>query len=112
LNLQSDYVVLGVLYESKWYIQKRKVTYFNSDDLETGKKKYFDNLQEWHFFKEGSTEFNPDFWETYFFSKIQDLTKDPDWDKYGETIWKYEEKENRNYIGIYKIVADELKKEK
>lgn len=104
------YIVKGVKYNDKWYYQKSSVTYFESKNDEDGKQKFFNNLQKWDFFKENSTEFNPNFWETNQFQKIKDLTKDPEWNKYGETIWKTDEKENRDYIGMYEIVADELKK--
>ena len=104
------YTVKGVKYKEKWYYKKTNVTYFEAKDIEDGKQTFFDNLQEWDFFKEDSIDFNPDFWETNQFQKIKDLTKDPDWNKYGGTIWKTEEKENRDYIGMYEIVADELKK--
>lgn len=104
------YVVKGVKYNDKWYYQKANVTYFEAEDIEEGKQTFFNDLQKWDFFKENSTDFNPDFWETNQFQKIKDLTKNPDWNKYGGTIWKTEEKENRDYIGMYEIVADELKK--
>ena len=70
---------------------------------------FLNNLQDWNFFKIDSTTFNPDFWETNLFNKIKDIRKDPEWNKYGKTIWKTEEEENRNYIGLYEIVADQLK---
>lgn len=104
------YIVKGINYKNKWYYQKSSVTYFEAKGVEDGKQKFFNNLQKWDFFKDNSTDLNPDFWETNQFEKIKDLTKDPDWNKYGETIWKTDEKENRDYIGMYEIVADELKK--
>ncbi|MCD4788633.1 MAG: hypothetical protein K8R37_01435 [Bacteroidales bacterium] len=103
------YVVVAINYDSIWYFKKDEVTYFNSDDFETGKMEFFNNLQRWNFFKENTTEFNPDFWESYFFEKIEDLTKDPEWNRYGESIWEKEERMNRPYIGMYKIVADQMR---
>ena len=103
------YIVKGVKYKNKWYYEKSNVTYFEPEDNEEGRLQFFNNLQEWNFFGEGSTRPNPDFWETSLFAKIQDKRKDPDWDKYGTTIWKSEEEENRKYIGMYEIVADQLK---
>lgn len=103
------YIVKGIKYKNKWYYEKAIVTYFEPEDNEEGRLQFFNNLQEWNFFAEGSTAPNPDFWETSLFAKIQDKRKDPDWDKYGETIWKSEEEENRQYIGMYEIVADQLK---
>lgn len=104
------YIVKGVQYKDKWYYQKSNATYFEAKDTEDGKQKFFNSLQKWGFFQENSSDFNPDFWETNQFQKIEDLTKDPEWNLYGETIWKTEEKENRDYIGMYEIVATELKK--
>lgn len=106
------YIVKGVRYEGKWYYEKSEVTYFQPHDDEEGRLEYFNSLQHWGFFKDNSTAFNPDFWETNLFKKVKDLRKDPDWDKYGTTIWKTEEEENRNYIGLYEIVADQLKPKK
>ena len=103
------YIVEGVKYSDKWYYQKANVTYFEATTLEEGRQFYFNNLQQWNFFKVNSTEFNPDFWETNRFDKVKDLTKDPDWDKYGENIWKDEERDNRDFIGMYAIVANKLK---
>src|SRR5690554_4168859 len=124
------HIVLGVQYESKWYIQKSNVTYFNADNFETGKKEYFNNLQKWHFFKEESTEFNPDFWETYFFSKVESsvernkdkieeytnlkeqATNDEDKEIYQDMINDFYEDDlkNQGYFGLYSIVASEMRK--
>ncbi|MEN3322933.1 hypothetical protein VP395_04285 [Mariniflexile soesokkakense] len=106
------YIIKAVKYNDKWYYEKSKVTYFQANSINDGEEQYFNNLQQWNFFKENSTELNPDFWETRLFEKVPDLKKDPDWDKYGESIWKTDEINNRNYIGLYEIVADSLRKEK
>lgn len=105
------YIVKGVKFNNKWYFEKSNVTYFEAENLEEGKQVYFYNLAMWNFFKDDSTEFNPDFWETSLFNKINDLKQDPDWDKYGDTIWKKQEEYNRPYIGYYEIVANQLKKD-
>ena len=106
------YIVKGIQYNGKWYYEKAEVTYFRPSDDAGGKKEHFNNLQDWNFFKDNSTEPNPDFWETYLFKKVPDLKKDPDWKKYGEGMWKYREEENRPYIGLYEIVADKMREEK
>ncbi len=103
------YIIKAVKYNGQWYYEKSNATYFEPEDNEEGRLQFLNNLQEWNFFKDGSTEFNPDFWETNLFAKVKDLRKDPDWDKYGTTIWKTDEEENRNYIGLYEIVANQLK---
>lgn len=105
------YILKGVKHNEKWYYEKSNVTYFEAKNLEEGKQKYFYNLAKWNFFKENSTEFNPDFWETSLFKKVKDLKQEPDWDEYGETIWKTQEINDRPYIGLYEIVANQLKKE-
>jgi hypothetical protein len=105
------YMVKGLKYKDKWYYEKTNVTYFEAKTIEDGQQKFFNNLQKWNFFKENSTEFNPEFWETKLFKKVPDLTKDPDWEKYGESIWKTDEINNRPYIGLYEMVADQLRKE-
>jgi hypothetical protein len=105
------YIVKGVKYNNKWYYEKSDVTYFEAENLESGKQEYFNNLQKWGFFEDNSIKSNLDFWETRLFEKVRDLRKDPDWDKYGETIWKTEEANNRDYVGMYEIVADAMKKE-
>lgn len=102
------YIVKGVKYKDKWYYEKSNVTYFEAKTLNDGQQKFFNNLQKWNFFKENSTEFNPDFWETELFKKVPDLKKDPDWEKYGESIWKTDEINNRPYIGLYDIVANKI----
>lgn len=105
------YIVKGVKHNGKWFYEKSNVTYFEAQNLDEGKQKYFYNLTKWNFFKENSTEFNPDFWETSLFKKVKDLKQEPDWDEYGETIWKTQEINDRPYIGLYEIVANQLKKE-
>lgn len=125
------HIVLGIQYESKWYIQKSNVTYFNADDFETGKKEYFNNLQKWNFFKEESSEFNPDFWETYFFSKVESsvernkdkieeytklkeqVTNDEDKEIYQDMINDFYEDDlkNQGYFELYDIVASEMRKQ-
>lgn len=103
------YIVKAVKYKNKWYYEKSNVTYFEPKDNEGGRLQFLNNLQEWGFFKDNSISFNQDFWETNLFKKVVDLRKDPEWKEYGETIWKTEEEENRNYIGLYEIVAEQLK---
>ena len=102
------YIVKGVKYEDKWYYEKSNVTYFEAKTLNNGQQNFFNNLQKWNFFKENLTEFNPDFWETELFKKVPDLKKDPDWEKYGESMWKTDEINNRPYIGLYDIVANRM----
>ncbi len=105
------YIVKGLKYNDKWYYEKSNVTYFEAKSLNDGQQKFFNNLQQWNFFKENSTEFSLDFWETKLFKKILDLKKDPDWDKYGESIWKTDEINNRPYIGLNEMVADKMRKD-
>ncbi|TCC89189.1 hypothetical protein EZ428_15925 [Pedobacter frigiditerrae] len=105
------YIVKGVKHKDKWYHEKSNVTYFSANSSNEGQQEFFNNLQQWNFFKENSTAFNPDFWETELFEKVPDLRKDPDWEKYGTSMWKTDEINNRPYIGLYKIVANNFKKE-
>jgi hypothetical protein len=125
------YLVLGVKYESNWYIQKSNVTYFNANNLETGKKEFFNNLQKWYFFKEESSAFNPDFWENFFFSKVESsvnknknkieeytkLKEQTNENKYKKTYQDlindfYEEDlKNQGYFDLYDIVASELREQ-
>ena len=105
------YIVKGLKYKDKWYYEKSNVTYFEAKTLIDGQQKFFNNLQQWNFFKENLTEFNPDFWETKLFKKVPDLRQDPDWEEYGESIWKTDEINNRPYIGLYEMVADNMRKE-
>jgi hypothetical protein len=100
-----------VLYNNKWYYEKTNVTYFEANTKGEEQLSFFNNLQHWNFFKNNSTEFNLDFWETELFKKVPDLKKDPDWEKFGESIWKVDEANNRVYIGLYEIVANKLQKE-
>jgi hypothetical protein len=103
------YIVKAVKYQGKWYYEKSNATYFEPQDGEGGRLQYFNSVQDWGFFQGNSSIISEDFWETHLFEKVKDLRKDPDWDKYGKTIWKQEEEENRPYIGMYQIVADRLK---
>ncbi|HET9136027.1 MAG TPA: hypothetical protein VFO76_05265 [Candidatus Kapabacteria bacterium] len=107
------YLVCGVRYDGKWFYQKMDVTYFNPKDSFQGKLEYFNSsLQDHHFFIEHTTDLDPQFWETDLFEKIKDLRKDPQWAQYGTGMWKNEERENRPYIGMYKVVADALRKDR
>lgn len=126
------YIVKGVKHNEKWYYEKSNVTYFEAKTLEEGKQKYFYNLTKWNFFKENSTEFNPDFWESYFFKKVESaviknkseieeikslLAKaktTEDKEIYQDMIDDYYEKDikNNEYFGLYEIVANQLRQEK
>jgi hypothetical protein len=105
------YIVKGVIYNGKWYYAKSEATYFDAANLKEGKLEYLNNLQQWAFFKDDTTEPGPVFWETKLFEKIADKRKDPNWEKYKD-MWATEEKEDRDYIGLYSLVADQLKKER
>ncbi|MDT0646566.1 hypothetical protein RM545_07685 [Zunongwangia sp. F260] len=102
------FIIKGVKFENHWYLDKSNATYFEATNMDSAKKQYFNNLQNWNFFKENSTTFNKDFWNTKLFEKVPDLKKDPEWDEYGDNIWKTEEINNRDYIGLYEIVADNM----
>ena len=106
------FIIRGVKYNNKWYYEKSNATYFEASSLEEGRKIYFNNLQKWNFFIENSTMASPNFWETALFEKVRDLKQDPDWEKYGESIWKTEEANNRDYVGLYKIVANTIRGKK
>ncbi len=104
------YIVDGVQYHNKWYYEKNNVTYFEPKDTLQGKLEFFySTLSRNEFFKKHTTELNPDFWRTHIFDTIPDRRKDPSWEKYKEGMWKVEEVENRPYIGMWRLVATELK---
>jgi len=104
------YIVKGVKYNSKWYYEKSEVTYFNADNITEGKIEYLNNLQGWNFFKSYTAQPDTNFWNGKLFTKIQDKRKDPNWEK-NKDIWESEEREDRDYIGLYEIVADKMKAE-
>ena len=103
------FVIAGLQYQGKWYYEKLYPTYLKASSLKEGQQKYFNSLQGWNFFQENSTVMNPDFWETALFAKVKDLRLDPEWDKYGDSIWQTKEANNRKYIGLYEIVAKRFK---
>jgi hypothetical protein len=103
------FIILGVMHGGEWYIEKSNVTYFNARSLEEGRKDYFNSLQDWNFFATNSAVPSSEFWETGLFEKVRDLKQDPKWDKYGATIWRSDEANNRPYIGLYKVVANAIR---
>lgn len=105
------YIVTGIKYNNKWYYSKSRVTYFNSKNAEEAKKTFFIKLSKWDFFMNDSSELNEQYWFLNEFKVVPDLTKDPKWEKYGTTIWETDEIENRPYIGMYKLIVDQLKEE-
>lgn len=105
----NTYTVNGIYYKGKWYYKKSNITYFTEPTKEVGKVEYFNNLQKWNFFEKNSDKFNQDFWVTNQFGIIRDLTKDSLWSKHGKDLWKSEERENRKYIGMYELVAAQMK---
>lgn len=106
------YIVVGVKWEGRWFVKKDRVTMFEAKTTRDRRRGYFSRLRDWGFFKDGETSLDPEFWESGFFARVRDVTKDPDFEKYYESIYKREERENRGYIGIYEIVADGLRREK
>lgn len=104
------YIIKGIKYKNRWYVSKDKVAYFDAENLENGRQNYFTQLQSWGFFKDDQSEFSPDFWEGVLFEKITDKRKDPKWEKYHD-MWEMEERENRDYIGLYAMVADKMKED-
>jgi hypothetical protein len=102
------YIVKGILYNNKWYYEKTEATYFDADNQIDGKVEYLNNLQGWDFFEENTAKPGVGFWEGKLFEKITDKRKDPNWGKYKD-MWESDERDNRDYIGLYEIVADQLK---
>ncbi|MFB6456428.1 hypothetical protein ACE38W_14240 [Chitinophaga sp. Hz27] len=105
------YIVKGVKYKSKWYYKKDKVTYFDAASPADGPLEYMQLLQRNDFFKENSADYDTAFWNGNLFKKIIDLSKSQV-GAVGKEMQASKERENRKYIGLYEIVADELKKEK
>lgn len=116
------YIVKGVKYEGKWYYEKAEVNYFNASNLEEGRRIFFCNLQEWNFFTDKSSAPSPEFWESsgksghllksnILFEKVTDIRQDPKWEDYKD-MWETREQEDRPYIGMYEIVAEQLKEAK
>jgi hypothetical protein len=103
------YIVKGVKFEGRWYYEKAEATYFDASDVEEGKLEYLNNLQGWDYFADNSTAAG-NFWEGALFKKIEDKRKDPDWEK-RKLMLESEERENRDYIGLYELVANTRKEE-
>lgn len=106
------FIIKGVRYNDKWYYEKSNATYFEASSVDEGRRIYFNNLQKWDFFIENTTLINLNFWETTLFKKVRDLKQDPDWEKYGESIWKTDEANDRDYVGMYEIVANVIRRKK
>ncbi|TFF40942.1 hypothetical protein [Mucilaginibacter psychrotolerans] len=104
----NAYLVKGLKYQGKWYYEKTEVTYFDAPMPEDGKLDFLNNLQGWDYFAANSAEPGTVFWEGKLFERIKDKTKEPDWEKY-KNMWAGEELENRPYIGMYELVANQLK---
>lgn len=125
------YIVKGVRHNEKWFYEKANVTYFGAKNLEEGKQMYFLNLVSWDFFQENSTAFNPYFWESNFFSKvessfvinsdrIEELTislenakTQEEKEIYQDMLEDYHKNDlkNKPYFGLYDIVANQKKAE-
>jgi len=108
---QYAYIVKGVLSNGKWYYKKDMVTYFDAESEKEGKLTYLNNLQDWGYFKDKLSVIDPDFWEGKLFEKVEDKRKNPNWEDYKD-MWESEEREDRDYIGMYRLVADRLKEER
>jgi len=108
------FMVIGILHESKWYLEKENSFFFNLDGapFEEGKKGFFANLAGFGFFEEGTAKPTDHFWESNFFEKIPDLREDPEWQKNYASGYRNFELENRPYVGMYKLVANQIKTER
>lgn len=106
--LTSGYIVRGVKFKGNWYYFKSVVNYIKATDDEMGRQILFSTLEHRHFFKEGSIDFNPDFWVMGEFEPVADIKIDPDWNKYRDMLLA-QENNDREYIGMPKFMADELK---
>lgn len=104
------YIVLGVQLDGVWYVKEDQVNIFESSSLSEGRKQYFNGLQSWGFFIDGTVTVNPDFWETNFFSRVEDVTIRSDYKDHYESVYMTYDNNNRRYIGMYEIVADVLRK--
>jgi hypothetical protein len=91
-----SYIVKGVKDENRWYYLKTEVTYFNSRNLEEGRKYFFNSLQSWDFFKGKSNQYDSNFWESKLFTKV-DKGKGP-----YEIIYLINKKEKVKMINGFK----------
>jgi hypothetical protein len=70
----KQYLVCGILQNNKWYFNTIWYGYnyvVLANTMEERKKDFFNFLQGLSFFKESSTEFNPEFWQSKLFEKIK-----------------------------------------
>lgn len=105
------YIVKAVRYKGQWYYEKDKATYFNVRTQASAQEQYFNVLQQIGFFVDDTSLTDSLFWEKKLVDPVKDLKQDPNWPKYGTTIWQSEEVNNRPYIGMPAIVAEEKRRE-
>lgn len=99
------YIVKGMYHSGKWYYLKSHAIYYSGQTVTEGRVYQFQELRDWEFFNENDTTYNRNFWESGLFGKVADLTKHPDWEKY-KSMWNDREERDREYIGMYEIVAE------
>lgn len=107
-----SYIVSGVKYNNKWYYEKSNIFYTDARSDEEGKKSLLYKLTNLNFFKDNSTEINPDFWETKLFEKVSTVPNNSFIPRYKEFFWKVDSINYKDYIGLTKIVAKKTRKEK
>ena len=102
-------ILIGALDEGRWYFEKRVMSYLRARSLNQAQRSYFIEIQDYNFFKPNSTEFDPRFWHTGFFERIEDVTQhsgyDPNDPYYKEFMNTY-----GAFIGKFKFVADQLRR--
>lgn len=107
-----SYIISGVRYNNKWYYEKSNIFYTDARNDEEGKKSMLFKLTKLNFFKDNSTEVNPDFWETKLFEKVDTVPNNSFIQGYKELLWKIDSSNYKDYIGLSKIVAKKFRKEK
>lgn len=126
------YLITGVKYQDHWYYDKGNTTFFDNDNVEQCKLSYFNIMNNlYHFLKKKSSEIDTKFWEGILFSKVesvyvtnkaeinqiksnlQSAKSENDKKYYYDRLNYYNnlEIENKDYIGLYTIVANHIKRE-
>jgi hypothetical protein len=111
-NSNEVLLISAVQYIGRWFSRvEMESVHGKIPDSEDSYLNLLRPIYENSYFVDSSASVNPDFWESNYFEKVPDLTKT---DAYRQTpeIFESQVEENLPYVGMYEIVAENLKNEK
>lgn len=95
----------GVFDRGEWHVAESGRTVRSIEDIHENRKAEILSALIRPYFNEGDTTISSRFWDSGFFERVTDITKDPKYERY-KSMYEDDARKDKAYIGWYRITAN------